>query len=838
MSLALWLADIGLKSTTILVLAGLLTLGLSRRSAALRHLVWGLALGAALVLPLVSPAAPRWSPPIALPMPGAGRPGAAQQATPSANPAGQPSAPASPSPSSAVRQATATPSRSPDVVSPERVRWASWGAGAWRVVAARWARWLVPLWAAGSGLILAALGLSLLRTGRLRRLGRPVRHEVQTLVERLSIRLGLQRRVTALELDANVMPMTFGALRPVILLPASAAEWSADRLQDVLLHELAHVQRYDCLTQIVARCACALYWLNPLVWVAARRLGAERELACDDLVLASGSRASDYATHLLEIARGLHAGRLTGVGSIAMARPSQLPARLLAVLDGSRAREALTGRLAMRGSVAALALIVPLAGARTWETRVLPAPSAPPAFPAAPSPGAGDRRAVALDQPAPAQGTACAWDSRDLASSASHHADDDQFTIRIKVGACSLRVDGEGEVTFSDSDDDVTGISHGGFFHIEERGGDHDRRVEIEAAPGGLERKWLVDGKERPYDAEARAWLAQRLLVVFRRTGLDAKNRAERILRRGGVNAVLQEVAQIPSDYGARQYYQVLLTQSTLDQPTLLRIVRQAGQDIGSDFELAELLIAVAEKQPLEESVRLAYVEAVRSIGSDFERHRALRPVLTRQGISREMAAAMLATAKGIGSDFELASLLIEISQAYAVDATLAPAFFDCLASVGSDFEHHRVLSAVARQAKGDQAVLERALDAAVRIRSDFELASFLIEVADAYPANQALPASFLADAGHIRGDFEHARVLKAVIARKPLTEANLLAVLESAETIQSDFELAEVVIAAARALPPTERTRPAFLKAADHISSPEERGRVLAAIFPGGRPA
>ena len=224
---------------------------------------------------------------------------------------------------------------------------------------------LLGTWLAVAFAILAAplIGRSGLRRLVLR--ARPIRDgDWTTLLRELTNHLNLARRVTLFRSHRRHHAHHLGLPGPAILLPASADHWPAARRRDVLLHELAHVQRFDCLTQAVAQVACALYWFNPLVWLAARRMRIERERACDDIVLRAGSRASDYAGHLLEIARSLRVSPVAALAAVAMARRSQLEGRLLAILDPNRSRGGLGRALAMLALLSLFVAMVPLATVR------------------------------------------------------------------------------------------------------------------------------------------------------------------------------------------------------------------------------------------------------------------------------------------------------------------------------------------------------------------------------------------------------------------------------------------------------------------------------------------
>lgn len=171
--------------------------------------------------------------------------------------------------------------------------------------------------------------------------------------------LNLEVKVRLLRSERTLMPVVCGVFRPSVLLPASADEWSEERLRIVLLHELTHVARRDCLTQIVAQIACAFYWFNPLVWYAARRLRIEREQACDDRVLSVGAKPSDYAHHLLEIARSMQNRSVfewSKATTVAMARKSQFEGRLLAILNKKNEKSPMS-RL-MTGGVVSLMCVL------------------------------------------------------------------------------------------------------------------------------------------------------------------------------------------------------------------------------------------------------------------------------------------------------------------------------------------------------------------------------------------------------------------------------------------------------------------------------------------------
>ena len=365
------LLDAALRGAVVLLAALVLSVLLHRRSAALRHAIWAGAIAAQVVLLALAVWGPRWrvAAPDAVSALVPPRTDESASVSASALPATSTTNVPTPGGASYVESPTdsATP-RATDATSPAAARTP---APARR--APSLARVLLVLWALGVVAVLLRLAVGTVIVSRLARRGRRVDDGGWlSLAQRLAATLRIDRPLTLMRGDRLGVPVTWGVVYPVVLLPEDADEWPEERRRYVLVHEMAHVKRLDALTQLIGQVTLALFWFNPLMWIAVRRMQLEREHACDDYVLLHGTQPSRYAADLLEMVQSLgtpaHRAAQPAFAALAMARRSEFEGRMLSILDPLLDRHPLHRGRTLMSALAALLIIVPLAALQPYRS--------------------------------------------------------------------------------------------------------------------------------------------------------------------------------------------------------------------------------------------------------------------------------------------------------------------------------------------------------------------------------------------------------------------------------------------------------------------------------------
>lgn len=218
----------------------------------------------------------------------------------------------------------------------------------------------VAVWAVGVALV---LGWRFMGSIRLRRLNARTQRcddaRVRSLFAQVSAEVGLRRPVGLRTSDQVSVPMTWGSLSPVILLPKEALAWPEEEVLAAMRHEMGHIKHWDHPARLLMSLVCAVYWFNPLVWIAARRWRTAQEQASDDLVVArKDHRAEAYAMQLLNAARRTQQEGLLKLPAMTMAQPSTLELRLSAIMDERRNRAGVRRAAIGMGCAGTVALLV------------------------------------------------------------------------------------------------------------------------------------------------------------------------------------------------------------------------------------------------------------------------------------------------------------------------------------------------------------------------------------------------------------------------------------------------------------------------------------------------
>ena len=349
------------------------------------------------------------------------------------------------------------------------------------------ARVLLACWVLGCAVSLVSLAFGALRLRRLVNAARPLRDaDWLGRADGIRKRLRIRGHVRLLTSGTVLTPMTGGLWRPVILLPESVIEWCPDQRDIVLAHELIHVRRRDALRQVMRRTVLALYWFHPLSWIASRLATLASERACDGAVLALGHRPSEYARHLLVLARGLSRG--PAVLALPIVHPSQLESRIVSILERRRPRSAFR---------AAMTLAV-LGAAGVFVAAARPVP-------------VGDAIQESVRCP----------DATDAAASMFPLGDGmlvedwrgGERAIERFVEGMHLCMRESGEVVMSADGTTVQALGAESWLVLESRAGSVHRLV-ITRGSGGIEREWSVDGVRQTFGADARRWRDLMFIVL------------------------------------------------------------------------------------------------------------------------------------------------------------------------------------------------------------------------------------------------------------------------------------------------------------------------------------
>ena len=553
--------------------------------------------------------------------------------------------------------------------------------------------YLFLVWIIGAAIILGRFLIGTLLMTRIALKGERVEDgEWLVLAQRTARELGITRPITMIWGGQVAVPITWGVLYPMILLPKSAREWPHERRRFVLVHEMAHVKRFDAFTQLLAQLTTALFWFSPFVWLAEWRMRIEREHACDDTVIQHGTEPSRYADELLQMVRTLVRRRTPqpAFAALAMARKSEFEGRMLAILDPERPRRVTGITSGVVFAMLSVLIAAPLAAVDPFAVRVT--------------------SSNASDAPPPAAAIAdvadCEFNSNSDQTSAD--SDDDAMQVRIKRGLRCAFIDVSGPVQLSPDERRILSVEPGGMVRVREVTPENAKQLIIERPTvGSAKRSFTINGRVPDDDgANEREWLTRVLPELMAEGAIRPQQRVLAMLRSNGLAGTLRQISAISSPASRFAHFRELVEIGDWSPAELDRI-RAAGNAAlrSSPKELAAfnraLPIRVSSESASAPQSDVELLDKILAgITSSYDLSNAM---LSQLGTANRDVLVVFARHATRMSDYDLRSFLVVAGPHYfGKDRALTDTWFKSASNIGSSYERRVVLIWAIQQIRKD----------------------------------------------------------------------------------------------------------------------------------------
>jgi hypothetical protein len=358
-----------------------------------------------------------------------------------------------------------------------------------------------------------------------------------------------------------------------------------------------------------------------------------------------------------------------------------------------------------------------------------------------------------------------------------------QHTIRINDGREFLEIKFNGEISFNDEETAIKSLSPNSSFSYNKDG----KKIIITSDNDG-NLSYEVNGtKKTILDKDETTFLATAIQTMIE-NGVGAKDRVERIYKKSGSRAVLNEVVKMKSDYIQSMYLGYLLATNSLSVNEMTEIADNIKQLISSDYEKGKLLSKFSEKYLENAATAQAYLAAVKSISSDYEKAKAIKIIL-KQKLTSAQFTEVLQVINSIGSDYEKSNVLKAVLNNNQVSGQQFSEVLKATSMISSDYEKANVVRSILKNNKLHESEFNEALEVVTSIGSSYEQSNMLKQLVNAGVGSESQWISLINATEKLSSDYDKSNVLQNIAAKMPQTENVKTAYSKAAKTISSDYE-------------------------------------------------
>lgn len=369
-----------------------------------------------------------------------------------------------------------------------------------------------------------------------------------------------------------------------------------------------------------------------------------------------------------------------------------------------------------------------------------------------------------------------------------------EFTSRERSNwnAENIKISSHGEIEFNNDYTDVINISDNGYLKISMVSFGMRRKLYFRSYHGKLDKLYYEGHKQVDFEPKGREWMEEILPQVVRNSGLDLKNRVNKVYEKGGIDAFLSELEETDSDYFKSQMVHFLLDNNELKKKEKEKLLEELPANIDSDYELSQIYKRHNSIFVEDDTLSKEFFSSLNQVSSDYELSQILSSVFINNTLNDSSFEFFISAMDNIDSDYEKSNLIkLAISKGKNSGVKL-DLILNNVKDIDSDYEKGVIINTVINEDLFDSVNIDKIIELSSEVSSDYESAKIMKKMLKHDMITHKNKEQFKEMMNNLSSDYSYKEILKAFLEYDKLGDDNFEFMMEASDKITSSYELGQ----------------------------------------------